>query len=270
MRKINLPPLTINSNKHLDPIKGILFDFDNTLTKSNIYLTYCMNESSKESFIHEGINTIDFLSDGSKYLNELLDLLDEKGISYGIATFGDKECVYKASEFSFRNRNGNPRFPLINIFSPKEFGGRDGSPLPDDKNSMIELFALRHHILPSNIMLIDDNKDNINSHIAKNNGIPMPFLLRNQGTGLSVNDISQLMSIIRKLNTSNTSSTVFSSPKSTRVHTPKHTYYYDKKIGLYYEPKIDTYFDPNLNMHYCYESTSGLYKNKKGHMICIY
>ena len=124
---------------------------------------------------------------------------------------------------------------------------------------MIERFAKRHHIPPSEVLLIDDNRALVQSHVLKHGGIPMPSFLTfpKGGNGLTLSEISQLIEWIK----ADSSCKILTTPKRTptEIYTPTHKYFYDKKSGLFYESTSNCYFDPKLNSHYYYKENSGLY-----------
>jgi len=165
-------------------VSMILFDFDNTLTKTNVTLTYCENFDKLVTYTKSS-SFDDLVCSGYDRVLDLLELCDEKDIKYGIASFSSTDCIMTLTNVMFVKPNGEKYFTESNIAA-------SGSRLKN-KNGLIEKLADKNNIPVEEVLLIDDDISNVEFHVDWNGGIPMPFSMVYHGTGLTAEMVEMVI-----------------------------------------------------------------------------
>ena len=142
-------------------VNGLVFDFDNTITKFQLIINIPFESiSNYKSYVDQ--RTEDILSDlfkYSKFINNLRKFKN-KGNYIGIASYGYKDVIkYVLDKFNLRD--------IFNdyILTPADFGLKEAVSATiqlDGKNKMIKTFQQQWNIMDKHkIMLVDDSEPNI-------------------------------------------------------------------------------------------------------------
>jgi hypothetical protein len=171
-------------------LKGIVFDFDHTLSKIHLWNTVVKKLKSKYPSLGEAMiramkkiitSPEDWASSGTlTSFVELVESAKKYGIIVGICTYGNKESVKYALS------------TLDTSLSDLYVDGTNGVQ-QNNKVTMVRKFAKIHNIPTESILFVDDDPGNVSANFHRNRTIPMNITLTYGGTGLTIFKMKQLI-----------------------------------------------------------------------------
>jgi hypothetical protein len=192
-------------------IKGLMFDFDNTLTNVHVYGNYCKYDPQNLfKLSNNEINALWSTGTLNNFIN-IIDLSMQKGIHIAIGSYGNRSCIY------FAINKLLPGFSQDYIYTPSMFvldsrglyavkgttadtnitPVHDGNSM-DEKRSMVAAYAKDIYAEPDEIILIDDDENNVISNPNMAN-FKLSSPMTKNGIGLTDDNYRQLRDYLLSL-----------------------------------------------------------------------
>lgn len=189
--------LTRITRRMLKPkrLRGVLFDFDRTLTKADVTGRYCKEHDRDLKRMTAEQLVRAFACQGYDRLVAYLWTLRARNVAIGVASFGERRCILPVLRALY------PMIEARFVFTPSDVvGGEEGKEAyfaRDRKMPLLHRFEVAAGIghKEGKVMLVDDDRENVRRAVAA--GYIDPSLeIRN---GLKGRDVKQLEELTNDL-----------------------------------------------------------------------